>query len=220
MRQRTSVQIRNQQANQSVYGYAVGAAVLPAGAYPDLHVAARSPRGVLMAVVDAHGDVATGQRIADRIVQVYETIPPDVDRLIALRATLDQAQQAVPHKPRRGAVAMLLAVITEGRCYGIAEGSVCGYHALADGQLIPMRLGPTGQCKLATKDRILICTQAVSRSTNDYDIALALYAHSPEHAVRRLIASAERRGQRSGLAAVAYGPRRSLITTLLGRLSR
>ncbi len=217
MRQRTSAQVRNQSANQSVYGYAVGAAVLPAGAYPDLHAAARSPRGLLMAVVDAHGDVATGQRIADRIAQVYESIPPDVDRLIALRATLDQARQALPHKPR---LAMLLAVIVEEQCYGIAEGSVCGYHALADGQLIPMRLRPTGQCKLATKDRILICTQAVSRSTNDYDIALALYAHSPEHAVRRLIASAERRGQRSGLAAVACGPRRSLITTLLGRLSR
>jgi hypothetical protein len=141
MRQRTSAQVRNQSANQSVYGYAVGAAVLPAGAYPDLHVAARSPRGVLMAVVDAHGDVATGQRIADRIAQVYEAIPPDVDRLIALRATLDQARQAMPHKPRRGAVAMLLAVITEGRCYGIAEGSVCGYHALADGQLIPCAWG-------------------------------------------------------------------------------
>jgi hypothetical protein len=220
MRQRTSAQVRNQLANQSVYGYAVGAAVLPTGAYPDLPSALCSPRGVLMAVVDAHGDVAVSQRAVERIIQVYEAIPPDVDRLIALRATLDQARQALSNKLRQGGAAMLLAAITGEQCYAIAEGEVYGYHVLADGQLTPLRLGPTGQRTLATRDRVLICTKPVSSSTNNYDIALALYAHSPEYAARRLIATAERRGQRRGLAAVVYGPRRSLITTLLGRIIR
>jgi len=207
---------RGQPANQSAFGSATGAAALPAGFAP---AATSSLRGVLTAVVDAHGDAATSRHIIERIAQVYETIPPDVDRLIALRATLDQAQQALPTRARQGKIDVLIGVIVSERWYGIATGAVRGYHLLADGQLKVLRLGPTSQCHLAGKDRVLICTQVAVKSVNDYDIALMLYAHSPEHAVRRLLTSAERRGQRGGLAAVVYGPRRSLITTFLGRLS-
>jgi hypothetical protein len=95
-----------------------------------------------MAVVDAHGDVAVSQRAVERIIQVYEAIPPDVDRLIALRATLDQARQALSNKLRQGGAAMLLAAITGEQCYAIAEGEVYGYHVLADGQLTPPSPGP------------------------------------------------------------------------------
>ncbi len=216
MYQRAIAHLRNRPVGQSAYGRAVGAAALPAGLCADAQAAIGSPRGMLMAVVDAHGDPAASQRAIERIAQTYASIPPDVDRLIALRATLDQAKQSLPTRSRQ---TMLIAAVVNEHWYGIAEGDVCTYHVLADGQLKALRLSPTGQSKLAAKDRILICTRAVTKPLNDYDIALALYAHSPEHAVQRLLTFAERRGQRSGLAAVACGPRRSLITTILSRLS-
>jgi hypothetical protein len=219
MYQRAFAHLRNRPVSQSIYGRAIGAATLPSGLCADAQTAISAPRGMLMAVVDVPGDAAASRRAIERIAQTYESIPPDVDRLIALRATLDQAKQSLPTRSRQTNAAILIATVMNEHWYGIAEGAVCGYHVLANGQLKALRLGPTGQSKLAAKDRILICTQVVTKPLNDYDIALSLYAHSPEHAVQRLLTFAERRGQRSGLAAVACGPRRSLITTILSRLS-
>ena len=205
----------------SAFGSAVNAAVYPSGLHADTRAALNSPRGLLLAIADVSSDPSAGQRLMERITKTYEEVPPDVDRLIALRATLDQATRTLKGLSK-GADAparapMIISTVIGDQWYGINVGAIRCYHVHASGRIDTVRLEPTAQRKLEAEDSLLLCTPAVSEKLDEYDIALALYSNSPQSAVQRLLAMAKEKGAQGALAAVAFGPQRSLVTNIFGR---
>jgi len=207
------------------FGSAINAAVYPSGAHADVRAALSSPRGLLMAIADASGDPSAGQHLMARVIKAYEEVPPDVDRLIALRATLDQAAR-LSKSPTKDADAsvrapMVVSTVIGDQWYGINVGAIRCYHVHASGRIDAIRLEPTAQRKLEPEDSLLLCTPAVSEKLDEYDIALTLYSNSPQGAVQRLLAMAKEKGAQGALAAVVFGPQRSFMTNIFGRsLSR
>lgn len=167
------------------------------------------------------------QVLVRHILRVYEEIPPDVDRLVALRATLDKAMRLIKAEPRSrdaanrapASVPVIAATVVRDQWYAITSGSLRGYHVQANGRIDLVRMEPTVQRKLEPDDSILLCTSSVSDKLDEYEIALSLYSRSPQSAVQRLLTLAKSKGASGTLAAVAFGPNRSLLHNLFGRTS-
>jgi len=205
----------------SAFGSAVNAAAYPSGPHADARTALNSPRGLLMAIADASGDPSASQHLIERVIKAYDEVPPDVERLIALRATLDRAARP-PRGSSKGPSAsarapMIVSTVIGDQWYGINVGAIRCYHTRASGRIDTIRLEPTAQRKLEPEDSLLLCTSAVSEKLDEYDIALALYSNSPQGAVQRLLAMAKERGAQGALAAVAFGPQRSFVANIFGR---
>lgn len=209
------------QPGWSVFGAAAGVAVHPPGARPDASAALNSPRGLLLALADVGGELSVSQHVIAQILRAYEEVPPDVDRLIALRATLDKATRALKGQPKNdeapARASILVAAVVGNQWYAIASGATRCYCIQASGRIDAIRMEPTAQRKLEPEDSLLICTAPVSEKLEEYDIALAVYSSSPQSAVQRLLALASEKGARGGLGAIVVGPQRSLVTNLFGR---
>lgn len=181
-----------------------------------------SPRGLLMALADVGGESSVSQHVIAQILKAYEEVPPDVDRLIALRATLDKAtrmpkgqQKNNDEAPARASI--LVAAVVGNQWYAVASGAIRCYAIQASGRIDAIRTEPTAQRKLDPEDSLLMCTAPVSEKLEEYDIALTVYSRSPQGAVQRLLALASEKGARGGLGAIVVGPQRSLVTSLFGR---
>lgn len=212
-------------------------AVYPSGAHADPGAALDSPRGLLMVVTDPGAPPAAAHRaLIGHIIRVYEEIPPDVDRLVALRATLDKVTRLIKAEPRGRSAAgrapdsapadvpssapFIAATVVRDQWYAISAGALRGYHIQANGRIDLIRMEPTAQRKLDPDDSILLCTPSVSDKLDEYEIALSLYSRNPQSAVQRLLMLARRKGAQGTLAAVAFGTNRSLLDHLFGRASQ
>lgn len=197
-------------------------AVNPSGTATGLGDALNSPRGVLMAVVAVNGaSTPFSQQLMAEIVKTYDDIPPDVDRLVALRATLDQVMQtlkglsATASNPVQASIT--ISAVTRGQWYAVNAGGGRGYHVHANGRIDAVRLEPTAQRKLESDDSVLLCSSSVSEKLEEYDIALSLYSRSPQGAVGHLLDMAKKKGANGALVAVVFGPQRSLLESVFGR---
>lgn len=174
-----------------------------------------------MAIADAGGDPPASQSLMAQIIKAYEEVPPDVDRLIALRATLDKANRVLKGQ-LQGAEAsarapVVIAAVVGNQWYGIGAGAIRCYCVQASGRIDAIRMEPTAQRKLEPEDSLLICTSSVSEKLDEYDIALTVYSRSPQSAVQRLLAIAKEKGASGALAAIVFGPQRSFVTSIFGR---
>ncbi len=157
----------------------------------------------------------------DEIVKAYEEVPPDVDRLVALRATLDKATRALKIGAKGSDVParapMMISTVVGDQWFGISSGAIRCYSVQANGRIDAIRMEPTAQRKLAPEDSLLFCTPSVSEKLDEYEIALTLYSRNPQGAVQRLLAMAREKGAQGALAAVVFGPQRSLVASIFGR---
>lgn len=208
----------------SAFGGAVGAAVYPSGPHPDARAASTTQRGLLMAIADAGGVPSVSQGLIEQIIKAYEEVPPDVDRLIALRATLDKANRALQRWSKSGEAParapMVIAAVVGDQWYGIGTGAIRCYCIQASGRIDAIRMEPTAQRKLAPEDSLLICTSSVSEKLDEYDIALTVYSRNPQSAVQHLLAMAKEKGAQGALGAIVCGAQRSFVTSIFGRSSR
>ncbi len=208
---------------RSAFGGAAGAAVYPLGPHPDARAASSTQRGLLMALADAGGASLAGQSLIEQIRQAYEEVPPDVDRLIALRATLDKANRVLKRQSKDADapthIPMVIAAVVGNQWYGIGVGTIRCYCIQASGRIDAIRMEPAAQRKLEPADSLLICTSSVSEKLDEYDIALTVYSRNPQGAVQRLLAMAKEKGAQGALGAIVFGPRRSLVSSILGRSS-
>jgi hypothetical protein len=209
------------QPGWSAFGGAAGATVHPSGPHPDARAALNSQRGLLMAIADVGGELPASQSLMEQIIKAYEEVPPDVDRLIALRATLDKANRVLKG-PSKGTEAparapMVIAAVVGNQWYGIGAGAIRCYCIQASGRIDAIRMEPTAQRKLEPEDSLLVCTSSVSEKLDEYDIALTVYSRSPQSAVQRLLAMAKEKGAQGALGAIVFGPQRSFVTSIFGR---
>ncbi|PJF48616.1 MAG: hypothetical protein D6709_11820 [Chloroflexi bacterium] len=176
-----------------------------------------------MALADAGGASLAGQSLIEQIRQAYEEVPPDVDRLIALRATLDKANRVLKRQSKDADapthIPMVIAAVVGNQWYGIGVGTIRCYCIQASGRIDAIRMEPAAQRKLEPADSLLICTSSVSEKLDEYDIALTVYSRNPQGAVQRLLAMAKEKGAQGALGAIVFGPRRSLVSSILGRSS-
>ena len=159
-----------------------------------------------------HGQI-TPQHMLDRTVQTYTWIPPDVSRPGALRATLDDALAQV------GSATILLAVITPGRLYLARHGDGRVYHVQSSGQIDVIQPEPLAERSFAEGDSLLLCSSNLVEKLDELEIALALHANGPESAVRYFLKQdavnkTDLPPGRRTLAAVVYGPERSILKGL------
>lgn len=177
-----------------------------------------------MAIADAGGELPVSQSLMEQIIKVYEEVPPDVDRLIALRATLDKANRALQRHSQSGEAparaTIMIAAVVGNRWCGIGSGAIRCYCIQASGRIDAIRMEPTAQRKLEPEDSLLICTSSVSEKLDEYDIALTVYSRNPPGAVQRLLAMAKEKGAQGALGAIVFGAQRSFVTSILGRSSR
>ncbi|BCX04083.1 MAG: hypothetical protein KatS3mg053_2021 [Candidatus Roseilinea sp.] len=174
-----------------------------------------------MAIAASSESSPDGRHLMEQIIKAYEEVPPDVDRLIALRATLDKAGRALKG-PSKGAeeqvrVPIVIATVVGDQWYGIGAGAIRCYCIQANGRIDAIRMEPTAQRKLASEDSLLLCTASVSEKLEEYDIALTVYSRNPQGAVQRLLTMAKEKGAQGALAAIVFGPQRSFVTSIFGR---
>lgn len=174
-----------------------------------------------MAIADVQGEPSAGQRLIEQITKAYEEVPPDVDRLIALRAALDKASRPIQSRAQTDEAtvrpSIVIAAIVGNQWYGIAAGAVRCYCIQASGRIDAIRMEPTAQRKLEPEDSMLICTSSLSEKLDEYDIALSVYSRAPQSAAQHLLKMAKEKGAREALGAVVFGPQRSLVTSIFGR---
>lgn len=200
------------------------ASVYPSWLPPaDVGTAIHSPRGVLMVVVHLVGAAEpASQNLIAEIVKTYAEIPPDVDRLVALRATLDQARQVgnglLPSDSNEAVnSSVAIAALSQGQWYAAKAGKGRGYHVQANGRIDQVKLEPAAQRAVAPEDSVLLCSASLSDALDEYEIALALYSRSPQSAVGHLLEQAKRKGARGAVSAVVLGPQRSVREGVFGR---
>lgn len=174
-----------------------------------------------MVLADVGGELSASQNAIAQVIKAYDEVPPDVDRLIALRATLDRATRTPKGQPKRDEAptraSIMVAAVVGNQWYGIASGAIRCYSIQASGRIDAIRMEPAAQRRLEPEDSLLMCTAPVSEKLDEYDIALTVYSHSPQSAVQRLLALANEKGARGGLGAIVIGPQRSLVISLFGR---
>lgn len=193
----------------------------PLGEYgPDLRADLNSPRGALLAIAVGAAPEPIGHKLIDHIVKTYGDIPPDVDRLVALRATLDGAlglEQSLRQDAAQPSSFVLVAAIAGGQLFAANSGACKGYHVRANGRIDAIRLEPSAQKQLEPGDSVLLCSSGLIAKLDEYDVALNLYSRSPQSAVRHLFDLSARRDAQGPKVAIVYGAQRSLRESVFGR---
>jgi hypothetical protein len=196
-----------------------------AGPGTDLRADLASGRGVLVAVVEVRGGVRLlAHTLIDHLIRAYADIPPDVDRLVALRATLDLglakvagAEPAHPQTPVRASV--LVAALHEARLSAVNSGDCRAFVVRSNGRIDRIRLEPSAQRDIAPSDRMLFCSAGVCDKMEELDLALSLYSRGPGDAANHVTTTAVQRGAQGAILAVVFGPQLSLLESVLGRSS-
>jgi hypothetical protein len=180
-------------------------------------------RGAFVALVELRGAARPfAYALVGELVKICSEIPPDVDRLVALRATLDrglalaaEAEPASQEQPTRASV--LVAALAEGKYAAVNAGECRAYHIRASGRIDRVRLEPSTQREIELADSLIMCSAAVTEAVEEVELALDAYSREPADAARRLVAMAAQRGARAAVLVVAFGPGRSLREKMLGR---
>lgn len=184
-----------------------------------------SSRGAFVALVDVRGSARLyAAAIAGELARTYGEIPPDVDRLVALRAALDRAavlaasiEPAVPGQSARASV--LLAALNEGRYAAVNSGDCRAYLVRASGRIDRIRLEPSAQREIESVDSLMLCSLAACDKLEEVELALNAYSREPADAVKTIISTGVQRGARGALLAAVFGPGRTLREKILGRSS-
>lgn len=184
-----------------------------------------SSRGAFVVLVDVRGSARPyAAAIAGELARTYGDIPPDVDRLVALRAALERAavlaagiEPAAPDVPARASV--LLAALNAGRYAAVNSGDCRAYLVRASGRIDRIRLEPSAQRELEPADTLLLCSPAACEKLEEVELALNAYSREPADAAKAIVSAGAQRGARGALLAVVFGPGRTLREKILGRSS-
>ena len=205
----------------------------------DRYLVRVEPRGTLLAVADGVGGEAGGELASSAAIEALSKrffgASPEVSRADALAAAMRDANDAVlgaaGQSGQKGAASTLVAAAVSGneavvgnlgdsRAYLVRDGAIqriTADHSGAFPSSITRYVGdPKGVQPdvfvetLVPGDRLLLCSDGLTRHVPDDEIAAHVRSTDIEHAVNSLVDLAKQRGGEDNITVVLYAARSRL----------